>query len=80
MTVIGNASFPRRPLLADQAQEEQQRLLDRNLAALLVDEVEPLGRAVEDDAEIGADRGDELLGLPDRLAQRGRSRGRTGRS
>ena len=39
---------------AEQAEEEEQRLLDRHLVRLLVDEVEPLGRAVEDRAEIGA--------------------------
>ena len=68
----------RRPSLpaarADQAQEEQQRLLDGDLAALLVDEEEPLARAVEDGAEVGADRADEPLRLPDRLAQRDRRR------
>ena len=58
------------PARADQAQEEQQRLLDRDLAALLVDEEEPLAGAVEDRAEVGADRADEPLRLADRLAQR----------
>ena len=65
---------------ADQPQEEQQRLLDRDLAAPLVDEVEPLGRAVEDDAEVGTDGRHELLHLPDRLAQQCRARDRCGRS
>ena len=58
---------------AHQPQEEQQRLLDRDLTAPFVDEVEPLGSAVEDDAEVRADGGHELLHLPDRLAQQSRA-------
>ena len=54
---------------SDQAQEEQQRLLDRDLVAALVDQVEALGGTVEDGAEIRADRRDELLRLPDQAAQ-----------
>ena len=61
--------LPAPAVASDQAQEEQQRLLDRYLAAALVDEIEALGRTVEDHAEVGADRGDELLHLPDRLSQ-----------
>ena len=57
---------------ADQPQEEQQRLLDRDLARLLVDQEEPLAGPVEDDAEVGADRRDEPLRLADRLPQPGR--------
>ena len=57
---------------AEQAEEEQQRLLDRHLVRLLVDEIEPLGRAVEDGAEVGADHRHEPL----RLADRGREPGR----
>ena len=56
VTVTGNASLPVPPVRADQPQVEEQRLLDRDLARLLVDEVEPLARAVEDGAEVGADR------------------------
>ena len=55
---------------ADQAEEEQQRLVGGDLAALLVDEEEPVACPVEDGAEVGADRADQPLGLPDRLAQR----------
>ena len=51
---------------ADQAQIEQERLLDGHLARLLVDQVEPLARAVEDGAEVGAHRGHEPLRLADR--------------
>src|SRR5207302_10730424 len=54
---------------ADQAQKEQQGLLDRNLAPALVDEIEALRRAVEDDAEIPYDSGNEPLDLTDRLAE-----------
>ena len=50
---------------AEEAQEEQQRLLDRDLVALLVDEVEPFCRAVEGSAEVRPDRGDQLLRLAD---------------
>ena len=53
---------------SDQPQEEEQALLDRDLTAALIDEVQALRRPVEDDAEVGADCGDELLHLPDRLA------------
>ena len=49
-------------------------MLDGDLAALLVDEVHPLRGAVEDDAEVGADCGHELLHLTDRLAQERRAR------
>ena len=70
MTVTGNAALPCAPVRREQAQEEQQRLLDRDLVRLLVDEVEPLGRAVEDGAEVGADRRDEPLRLADRLRSR----------
>ena len=52
---------------ADQAQVEQERLVDRHVLRLLVDEVDPLGGAVEDDAHLGADRADEVLRLADRL-------------
>jgi hypothetical protein len=47
VTVIGNGELAPLTVRADQAKEEQQRLLDGNLAAALVDEVEPLRRAVE---------------------------------
>ena len=56
--------------LGEQAHVQQQRLVDRNLAALFVDEVEPLAGLVEDGAEVGADRGDEALGVPHRLRER----------
>jgi len=46
-------------------------LLDRHLVRLLVDEVKPLGRAVEDGTEIGAHDRHE----PFRLADRGREPG-----
>ena len=55
---------------AQQAQEEQQRPLERHLVGLLVDQEEPLARAVEDDAEVGADRADQPLRLVERLPQR----------
>src|SRR5919197_390710 len=54
---------------ADQAQEEEERLLHRDLLAALVDEVQPLGRAVEDDAEVGADGAHEPARLRDRLLE-----------
>ena len=58
------------PVRADQAQVEQQRLVDRHVLRLLVDEVDPLGRAVEDDAHLGADGAHEVLRLADRLVER----------
>src|SRR5205807_2416713 len=42
---------------SDQAQEEQQALLHRNLAAALVHEIQALGRAVENDTQVGPDGG-----------------------
>ncbi len=59
---------------ADQPEVEQERELDRHLARLLVDQVEPLARAVEDGAEVGADRGDEPLRLADRRREPVRAR------
>src|SRR5207237_8214445 len=67
------------PAWADQSQEEEERFLDRELVTLLVDEEQALARAVEDRAEVGADRGDEPLRMADRLAQGGGGRGRLGR-
>ena len=40
-------------------EEEEQRLLDGDFVPALVDQVEPLRSAIEDDAEVGADRADE---------------------
>ena len=54
---------------AEQAEEEQQLLLDRNFARLVVDEVDALAALVEDDAEVGADRRDQPLRLAERLRQ-----------
>src|SRR4051794_8619540 len=59
---------------ADQPQEQEQRLLHRNLAAALVDEVEALRSPVENDAEVRSDGRHELLDLPDGLAQQCGSR------
>ena len=70
VTVIGNASLPAAAVRADQAQVEQQRLVDGNLLRLLVDEVDALGGAVEDDAHLRADGAHEVLRLADRLVQR----------
>ena len=53
----------------DQAEVEQQCLLDGDLVAALVDQVEPLAGAVEHGAEVGADGAHEPLGLSDRLAE-----------
>ena len=71
--MIGNASLPRRPLLPIRRRIEQKGLLDWNLSAALVDDVQPLGGRVEDDAEIGSDRGHELLHLADRFTKQCRS-------
>src|SRR5437764_434497 len=60
---------------ADQAQEEEQRLLDGDLAALLVDQEEALAGAVEDGAEISCHGGDEPFRLADRLGQGRGARG-----
>ena len=68
VTVIGSASVPLFPSEASRLQEEEELLLDGHLVRLLVDEVDPLARAVEDDAEVGADRRDEPLRLAERLA------------
>ena len=54
---------------AEQAEEEQQLLLDRHFARLVVDEVDALAALVEDDAEVGADRCDQPLRLAERLRQ-----------
>src|SRR5439155_25211177 len=54
---------------ADQLQEEQQRLLDGDLASTLVDEVQAFDCAIEDDAEARAGGVDDLLRLPDEAAQ-----------
>ena len=56
------------PVRGEQAEEEEKLLLDRDLVRLLVDEVDPLARAVEDDAEVGADCRDEALCMAERLA------------
>ena len=61
------------PVRAEEAEEQQQRLLDGHLARLLVDEVQPFGGTVEDRAEIRPDHGHEPL----RLADRGRESGRS---
>ena len=68
--MTGKATLPSTPRSREQPQEEQERLLDRDLAALLVDEIEALARLVEDGAEVGADRRHEPLRLADRLRQR----------
>ena len=65
VTVTGNGELAVPAVRAEQAQEEEQRLLDRDLVALLVDEVEPFRRPVEDDAEVRPDRGHEPLRLAD---------------
>ena len=61
--------LPVRPAFGEQAHEQEQRLVDGNLVALLVHEVEPLAGLVEDGAEIGTDRRHEALRVPDRLRQ-----------
>ena len=53
----------------DQPQKEEQRLFDRHFPRLLVDEVKPLSRAVEDGAEACADGRDEPLRLLDRRSE-----------
>ena len=58
------------PALREQPDVQQQRLVDGNLVALLVDEVQPLAGLVEDRAEIRSDRGHESLRVADRLRQR----------
>ena len=70
VTVIGNAALPCTPALREQPYVQQQRLVDGNLVALLVDEVEAFAGLVEDGAEIRPDRRDEPLRVPDRLRQR----------
>ena len=67
--MTGTATLALRAALAEQPQEEQQCLLDRHLLAALVDEDEPLGRAVEDRAEVGADRRDDPLRVSDACAR-----------
>ena len=52
-----------------QVQEEQELLLDGNLARLVVDEVDALAGRVEDDAEVGSDRRHEPLRLPEGLGE-----------
>ena len=64
------------PVGGEQAQEEQELLLDRHLAGLVVDEEDPLGGRVEHGAEVGADGRDEALRLPERLGERRPSRRR----
>ena len=73
VTVFGKAALPSDPALGEQAHVEQQRLVDGDLVALLVDEVEPLAGLVEDRAEIGADRGDERFVWPIACASVSRS-------
>src|SRR6266700_2501796 len=60
---------------AEQPDQEQQRLLDGDLPASLVDQEEPLGGPVEDGAEIRTDRGNEPLRLTDGFPQRRRAGG-----
>src|SRR5262249_50702315 len=73
----GGAGGP--PGLADQGDEEEQGLLDRDLDAPLVDDEQPLARTIEDGAEVGADRRHQPAGLPDGLAERRLRRRRLGR-
>ena len=70
VTVTGKATLPSIAAVGEQAHVEQQRLVDRHLVPLLVDEVEPLARLVEDGAEVGADRRHEPLRVADRLRER----------
>ena len=83
VTVTGKASLAV-AALGQQAHVEQQRLVDRHLVPLVVDEVEALARLVEHRAEVGADRRHEppvrgrspARASPARRAPRRRSRGR----
>ena len=60
----------------DEAQEEQELLLDLHLSRTLVDEVEAFRRAVEGDAEVRTDGRNEPLHLAERLRQSGSGRRR----
>ena len=75
VTLTGTAMRPAPAAPDEQAQVEQQHLLLRHLLPRLVHEVEPLAGSVEDDAELGADRGDQPPRLVERLAVGERPRG-----
>src|SRR5919108_2744858 len=59
----------------DQPEVQQERLLDRDFARRVVNEIHPLGRPVENDAEVSADRADKALRLADEAPQRRRLAG-----
>ena len=69
----GRAIFwPLRQRGGHEAYEQQQGLLERDLLAELVDQVEPFGSGVDDRAEVGAHHLDQALHVGDVDAQLGR--------